>query len=1618
MKRIFRIAVAALIAFSLILTECLCVSGTVITKGDLSVEEWIAAAESLNMDDYVSGTEEFLRALKNLKNAKYNYDNADNPEFSVISQLKSAWDNLKYEEKTAEPLFKGKTFSGDINVALNSWDYSTGETKYIILSEYSHFELTLSTTGSGEYGNSVDIFFTLKNGETSNRWWGGLWGSNSSVSNRTIDIEKLTQNAKIDPDSAISSIGFSLNNYGGESATFSDIYGYKQISAKYPENYESLSLAEWILAAKKLDLTKFTTGVDEFKAALEEAELQKWLLSGGNKEEFIAYMALKKAWTNLKYSEKENESLVNETSGIPSQSTGFSANLLKTVNLSEYEKFDIVMEVQKYKNPNGGLSLNLQFDNNGKVLNQWFNANNTEDIRSKTSADIISTGVNEWKILKIYGANGGYNEEITLKAIYGYKYIYAKLPANADSMDLATLLQEAMKFDTTQYTSGLEEFSEAIAAAKKLLGIEDPEPVEPTEEEKALLALKQAWLNLKYSEKETESLVNETSGIPSQGTGFSANLLKTVNLSEYEKFDIVMDVQKYKKPNGGLSLNLQFDNNGKVLTQWFNANNTEDTRSKTSADIISTGVNEWKILKIYGANGGYNEEITLKAIYGYKYIYAKLPANADSMDLATLLQEAMKFDTTQYTSGLEEFSEAIAAAKKLLGIEDPEPVEPTEEEKALLALKQAWLNLKYSEKETESLVNEKSGIPSQGTGFSANLLKTVNLSEYEKFDIVMDVQNYKNSGGGLSLNLQFANGGSTLNQWFNATKTEDTRTKTAEQIRTTGVSNWSTIKIFGANSGYTKEITLKAIYGYKFVSATLPESAENMNLSELVAAAKALDVSLYTAGVDVFNQAIKSAEAILMGTTIEELEAIENLKIAWKKLVKVEKETESLVNEVSGIPSQTTGFITTLLKTVNLSEYEKFDIVMDVQNYKNSGGGLSLNIQFANSGSTLNQWFNATKTEDTRTKTAEQIKSTGVSNWSTIKIFGANSGYTKEITLKAIYGYKYVSPEFPVGYEEFTLSDWIVAAEQLNLEEYSNTADFETALANAKELLSTKTNGFSVLSLVKMIFSANDIKITKEDVQNNANTAPNNTSEIVQRKNDYYNKLSSALNELKTAWKGLRTKEMYLIAIPKNAIKNTDEDEVPSEFGNYAVYENVGITSKFNYQLVDGKVDFVGIDRIEIYLRAATLKDGKYKTPETTSFLLQINSAENGRKDIWSAVPTGANYGKAAFNTSSQKNLQPYTEIGSDPVTILDFMSGYDTKNSLVCDTLTLGGIYAIKYHTVPFPKGALLETSGADVSELSALVEHANKFNESDFSMATWKPFKKALAQAKAVIYDITAPQGTVDAAKEKLLSAWGELIYYQRVPLYDVAENIEWGLEIADNLAYPQYVSVSDKTLPVGITSYAKLTNVPSKWHKLCFRQMTNSDTKNFDFIELYTRYDTTLNRGDSGCFYFQINYNYQVWKGFPSSNTNGKWQQLLIDLDEFTAQKDKTKKFVDASGKIGSFSVSLTGGASGNFDISSANLIKCIKVEAGKDPVTEEIGTSISVIGEDFNNDVFDLRYESADDGEEFELPKENTVSKPQEVKKENNITVIILISAVAAFVVFAAVTGIVIWRRKVK
>ena len=93
----------------------------------------------------------------------------------------------------------------------------------------------------------------------------------------------------------------------------------------------------------------------------------------------------------------------------------------------------------------------------------------------------------------------------------------------------------------------------------------------------------------------------------------------------------------------------------------------------------------------------------------------------------------------------------------------------------------------------------------------------------------------------------------------------------------------------------------------------------------------------------------------------------------------------------------------------------------------------------------------------------------------------------------------------------------------------------------------------------------------------------------------------------------------------------------------------------------------------------------------------------------------------------------------------------------------------------------------------------------------------------------------------------------------------------------------------------------------------------------------------------------------------------------------------------------------------------MVKCIAVEAGKDPITQEIGTTISIKGEDFSNDKFDSRYESAQDGETFALPKANVITKVEKTK-EKNITPILLICVSVLFVLGIATTSIILIRRR--
>ena len=1183
MSKIIKTGAALLAATSLLAVEIFGSAQTVITPGDLSVEGWIAAGEKLNMQDYAYGAEEFHGALSDLKNAKFDYENAEKPEYSAISALKKAWDGLKYEKKSEKPLFKGKTFTKQSTFSLESYDYKNGETSYIALNDYSKISFTVSTAGTGEYGNSVDLQVVDKNGKKSDTWYGAAWGSNSKESSVVKYTADIITNTKLNAFASCSALYFSLNNYGGKTCTVSDIYGYRRLTPAYPAGSEGFNLSEWIAAAKALDISECTEGTEEFKNAIKTAEIARYVMNGGKASDYEALIALREAWQGLGKEQREETSLINETTDIPTNG-GFSVAFLKPADLKKYGKFEIAVSCKDYRSDkySYGVSLNFQFNK----------------------------------------SSGGY---------YEAKYV------------------------------------------------------------------------------------------------------------------------------------------------WFNANNEESVKTVTS--------------------------------------------------------------------------EALAG-------------------------------------ETE---------------------KTVVTS----------------------------------------------------------------VKVQGAKA-YPLPITVKGIYGYYYAYASLPEKSDGFTLADWIAAAKALDISGYTVGTEEFTKALNSAIAAQSGISEKEAQAIADLTAAWNNMKKTEK--QGLLKEPKTEIPTTGGFSAAFKEKIDLENYEKLDFVADCRNYANTTGGISVNFQMNKAAGGYYEvkykWFNAKKEEATvSVETAALVGNAARAVCSSVKIQGAQS-YTMPITLKEVYGYKRVSPAMPENAGGMTLKQWIAAAKALDTVDYSNTEEFSAAVA-AAEKIQTELDG------------------EKHEEE------PEKPVDYAARKAKAYDELKLCLSAYKSAWKNLRIKEQWVLAVPLNAKANTENDDIPSEFGDYAVYNGVEKTSKYNYKLVNR--DIVGIDKLEIHLRAVNKEGDKLKSPSKNSFMLQVNSEENGRSDVWSYV-SGTAYTKVYITNNAKSALWKYTEIGSDPLSGLSFMSGYNTKSSLVCDELTLGTIYGIRYKSVAYPKGAAEEKSGADNTALRAVVSHGRKFKSEDFSVASWKPFKKALAQADAVLNDVTAAQETVNSAREKLLAAWGNLVYYQRVPLFDVAENLEWGLEYADNLVYPQYVSVSDKTLPAGLTSYVKMTDVPAKWHKLAFKQITNKDASRFDYIEFYMRSTEKLSRGESGCFYLQINSTYELWTGFTASN--GKWGQCLAPLGKFTSRLDKTVKFMEKSGKIGAISFSLSSGASGDIDISSANLVRCIKVEAGKDPVTEDGGNTISVIGEDYSTDVFDCRYEPADDGEAFSVQNTAKPAKKNEDLKKGSgaLTVIIIIGGV--------------------
>ena len=253
--------------------------------------------------------------------------------------------------------------------------------------------------------------------------------------------------------------------------------------------------------ATELDLSRYDTGVEEFKLAL--ADLRK-----------IAYPevdALITAW-------KELGKEVMEPVAYPSISQGHDISTLPDIGIDETEKallgdyYFVVagkgttiasanelgntnFATEKYhkigygvKATSGKAEMRIQFqmsDNTWLHLNSYsmyFDSANdfqfidcTNAANDSNSMALLMAGTQNFKSIRymiVNNNNSTEDSEVYIGSLMGYKYEYETNVPDVSTMTVKELCDQATELDLTQYDTGVEGFKLALAEVKALLPIE------------------------------------------------------------------------------------------------------------------------------------------------------------------------------------------------------------------------------------------------------------------------------------------------------------------------------------------------------------------------------------------------------------------------------------------------------------------------------------------------------------------------------------------------------------------------------------------------------------------------------------------------------------------------------------------------------------------------------------------------------------------------------------------------------------------------------------------------------------------------------------------------------------------------------------------------------------------------------------------------------------------------------------------------------------------------------------------------------------------------------------------------------------------------------------------
>ncbi len=1286
-------------------------------------------------------------------------------------------------------------------------------------------------------------------------------------------------------------IRFHSGNANVKYISYGSLWGVKDVSGPaLPDNYQSMTLAELVAAAKEINCEGFN-GTANFKAALANAEneaLKEALVSAW---QAIANETTKKAIQigGPNVSSPKEVTAQTTVEGLDDVTKlgshyvwqdPYAANahvFIKRTNLTNTNDYD---EVYFYLNFYDANKQPISANVTTYVQNTYW-IDTTVDGWTKVpfkKADAnISAGI------RFHSGNANV-KYISYGSLWGVKDVNGPaLPDNYQSMTLAELVAAAKEINCEGFDS-TENFQKALTAADKSgVGL-------------AKSALIDAWSKLVY--EEATVLAYPEAAVPIENVPELAGLTAaekakfgshiTHCTQKATAFEWGEDFFFENKPNNYYDkITISFYNTTVSQKQleikyklvkgdgeynyscypWTNAA-TNITELNVSARSDFAGYLDWSI-KGGGVGLGNNDgDVYIGSTIGWKRISEELPENAYGMTLKELYKAAEKLDISKYTEGAGNFEYALAVAQdasirnELIDAWN----ELVYEEATILSYPQAAVPI-------ENVAELASLTAEQKARFGSHIMhctqKATSFEWGEDFFFENKPNNYYDkitisfynttvSQKQLEIKYKLTKGEGEYNYscypWTNAAS-NITELDVSARSDFAGYLDWS-IKGGGVGLGNNDgDVYIGSTIGWKKIRASAPENAASMSIKELYEAAAKIDISTATEGVEKFKTALADAQALFDVS----YELKDQLIAEWKKLTgtatvqvgvpaenanytanRKQVDGNTTVAGLDDVSKLGTHYLDNVSKTAAYAEchffHSKDDTLLNANTFSSFKELYFYACLYDANGDVVSSAM------DTYINNASRI-ATSVNGWTKVSYstalengFGsfritANAKAISTISFGSLWGTYTVKADIPDNVEDMAFIDVVEAAEACDVSKFDATA-FNAVLNECKQLIADRKQS---------VIDAWDA--TGEDKPANINSM---TAE----------ELCSAAQELDT----------------------NDSDFANAVWSLYILTNYGAIVDEFS----------------DIYNQIADLPENyKLLTPEE-----------------WIAAAEALDL--SAVSAKLQEEFAIALENLKDPLT-----------------------------------KGK------ADKTELEALLAKANQMNYYDFTAASWAPFGEARDIANALLqnYD-NSTQKQIDVAAQALLDVWGGLRMYVRTQWFDFMDyflktNPDLSMYHADKTTSTTCIAQKVE-LPNGANAALVVSNQPSSWSDfVCVYGENLDNIVEHELIEIWYKADPEKPKTKELLIQlvtedYKTAYSQKL--AIPEEAIDGEWHRFELPISGFKNDNDSSKVFTSENMFFANVIRIVSTSGEGNYMIGNFAIVETKAVTAGEVPEVPKMKVTV--------------------------------------------------------------------------